>query len=66
MRHFIFNSPDADPLDGYEAFRATIFGADEDKNQRLCDWCDEPADMTTPEGWPICQTCAEERAGERR
>ena len=53
-----FNSPSADPLEGY--FPIADLGA---RFVALdCDFCDRnKADLSTSEGWPICQDCAEER-----
>lgn len=49
-------SPSADPLEGY---------VDEIGLDRECDWCCRAATMITPEGWPICGTCADEREDVR-
>ncbi len=62
---FNFNSPRADPLEGCEEFRVTVFddSDDEDFDDTFveCNWCSRRATMTSPEGWPICQSCADER-----
>ena len=60
-KHFRYASPSADPLEAYEAFRATLgLGDDEDEPDEVqCDFCNGFADMTTPQGWFCCQACAE-------
>ena len=51
LRYTPFNSPDPHPLDGYC----------ENDEQADCDFCNEKANLITPEGYPICTACAEER-----
>ena len=62
-----FNSPEHDPLDGYSAFRESVFDDVDDYDDEFieCDFCGRRASLTSPEGYPICQDCAEERADKR-
>ena len=64
---FSFNSPSADPLEGYDELPISPVFVDDDGDDMEdqfveCNWCSRRATMTSPEGWPICQSCADERA----
>lgn len=61
---YSFNSPFADVLDGYSDMLGAIAeGGFEDDEEVRCDFCSHGTqELLTPEGFPICLDCANDRA----
>ena len=67
LRYTPFCSPNALPLDGYREMPPSTAEApandddDDGPAELTCDFCNDFACLDTPEGYPICVACAEER-----
>jgi len=67
LRYVPYNSPYAQPLDGYRETPRLIAEApanddeDDGPEEPICDFCNDYGPLETPEGYPICVSCAEER-----